>query len=82
MPARVSNTAGTHLCNGLLYETLAALDGSGTPAGFLHLPATPAAAARDALEAARGGSVAPSLPLGLSARAVELAFETALDAPR
>ncbi|MFC7096909.1 peptidase [Halobaculum marinum] len=80
VPARVSNTAGTHLCNGILYRALALLEGTDTPAGFLHLPATPAqaaAAARDG-EAARGGSVRASLPRELDERAVELAFETAL----
>ncbi|WP_435062307.1 peptidase [Halobaculum sp. EA56] len=80
IPARVSNSAGTHLCNALLYRTLATLDGSDTPAGFLHLPSTPAQAAAVAREdgAARGASVRASLPLDLDERAVELAFETAL----
>ena len=80
VPARVSDTAGTHLCNDLLYETLAALDGRETrvPAGFLHLPATPEAAARAAREA-DDGSVSPSLPLDLSIRAVEIALKTAVD---
>ncbi|WP_435145834.1 peptidase [Halobaculum sp. P14] len=82
VPARVSNTAGTHLCNDVLYETLAALDGTGVPAGFVHLPATPEQAARKAGDdaAARGGSVTPSLPLDLQTGAVRIAFETALDA--
>lgn len=80
VPARVSNTAGTHLCNGILYRTLAMLADSDTPAGFLHLPATPeqsAASGADG-EATRGGSITPSLPRELDERAVELAFETAL----
>ena len=80
VPARVSNTAGTHLCNGVLYRTLALLEGTGTPAGFLHLPATPEQVAATAAngEAARGGSVRPSLPIDLDERAAALAFETAL----
>ncbi len=80
VPARVSNSAGTHLCNGILYRTLALLEGTDTPAGFLHLPATPeqAATAASEGEATRGGSVQPSLPRTLDERAVELAFETAL----
>ncbi|QLG27912.1 peptidase [Halorarum halophilum] len=83
VPARLSNTAGTHLCNHLLYWTLAHLDATGrdAPAGFLHLPATPGQAARKAQEgeAARGGSLTPSLPLELSERAVGVAFEIALE---
>lgn len=83
VPARVSNTAGTHLCNGILYRTLGLLSGTDTPAGFLHVPATPEQAARAARaandgDAARGGSVTPSLPRALDERAVEIAFEAAL----
>lgn len=81
-PARLSNTAGTHRCNHLLYGTLAHLDATGrdAPAGFLHPPAMPEQAARKAREgeAARGGSLTPSLPLELSERAVGIAFEVAL----
>ncbi|MFC6786505.1 hypothetical protein ACFQFH_11570 [Halobaculum halobium] len=82
VPARASNTAGTHLCNGILYETLSLLEGTDTSAGFLHLPATPEQAATTASEgeAARGGSVRPSLPRALDERAVEQAFATALEA--
>ena len=83
IPARLSNTAGTHLSNDALYETLAHLEATGrdAPAGFLHLPATPEQAARKAIEgeAARGGSLTPSLPLDLSEGAVRIAFEVALD---
>lgn len=84
VPARLSNTAGTHLCNDLLYETLAYLNATGrdVPAGFLHLPATLEQAARTAREgeAARGGSLTPCLPLEADERAVRTAFEVALDA--
>ena len=47
IPARVSNTAGTFLCNATLYGYLDALEecGSRAPCGFMHLPYTPGQAA-------------------------------------
>jgi pyroglutamyl-peptidase len=43
VPARVSNTAGTYLCNHLMYGTLHQLAGLGLriPAGFVHVPGLP-----------------------------------------
>ncbi len=43
VPARVSNTAGTYLCNHLMYGTLHHLAGRGAliPAGFVHVPGLP-----------------------------------------
>lgn len=83
IPARVSNTAGTHLCNDALYSgrALVAARGFEAPVGFLHLPLTPVQAARKGREgnAARGGGVEPSLPLDLQERAVKLALETTLE---
>jgi pyroglutamyl-peptidase len=40
IPARLSVTAGTYLCNACLYTLLEALDGR-APAGFIHVPMTP-----------------------------------------
>ncbi|WP_224448694.1 peptidase [Haloprofundus salilacus] len=83
IPARVSNTAGTHLCNNILYNTRALLEREGleTPMGFVHMPLTPEMAAEKASEgeATAGGAVKASLPFELQKRAVELTFETALD---
>lgn len=83
IPAHVSNTAGTHLCNDALYSGRALVEsrGSEAPVGFVHLPLTPAQAARKGREgnAARGGSVQPSMPLDLQERAVKLALETTLE---
>lgn len=47
LPASVSNTAGTFVCNHLMYGLLDHLSRTGRniPAGFIHLPATPAQAA-------------------------------------
>jgi len=48
LPAGLSNTAGTHLCNHTLYLLghLAATEYPGMRTGFLHLPALPEQAAR------------------------------------
>jgi pyroglutamyl-peptidase len=80
VPARVSNTAGTHLCNDALYSTLAHLRATGraVPAGFVHLPATPAVAVRTAEHPERGGSVPPSMDLDLQAEALRQVFAVAL----
>lgn len=98
IPARVSNTAGTHCCNDHLYTTHWLLeergelvrddgnsavedDSDGVPAGFVHLPLTPAMAARDAIEdnAHRGGGVSPSMAVALQVDAVEQVVETTLE---
>jgi pyroglutamyl-peptidase len=48
VPAQVSNTAGTHLCNHTLYLLghLAATEYPGMRVGFLHVPGLPEQAAR------------------------------------
>jgi pyroglutamyl-peptidase len=50
IPASVSNTAGTYVCNDVLYTLLHRYHGTGTQVGFVHVPNTP-------------GLGAPSLPL-------------------
>ena len=46
VPASLSNTAGTFVCNNLMYGLLDYLHRTGRhiPAGFIHIPATPAQA--------------------------------------
>ena len=46
VPASLSNTAGTFVCNDLMYGLLDHLTrtGQAIPAGFIHVPATPAQA--------------------------------------
>lgn len=82
IPARVSNAAGTHLCNNVLYSTLAYLEREDrdTPMGFVHLPCTPEQAARRAREGdgTSGASVEPSLPLALQTEAIRRTFEVTL----
>ena len=69
IPAYVSNTAGTFLCNYTLYTALHALAVAGRriPAGFIHLPYLPSMVASHGLEE-------PSMELSLIVRAAELAL--------
>jgi pyroglutamyl-peptidase len=67
IPAAISNTAGTYLCNHVLYATLHHLAERGrpVPAGFIHLPFLPSmVAAHDRDE--------PSMDLSTMIRAVEV----------
>ncbi|WP_135806540.1 pyroglutamyl-peptidase I family protein [Halorussus marinus] len=78
IPARLSNTAGTHLCNNVLYRTRAYLEAEDrrVPAGFVHLPLTPeAAAARAREDAPSGGDVEPSVALETQETAIRRTFE-------
>ena len=73
IPAAISNTAGTYLCNDISYTTLHALARRGLtiPAGFIHLPFLPSMVAAHALEE-------PSMDLSVMARAVEVALPPVL----
>lgn len=85
VPADVSNTAGTYLCNGVAYGVLHALarEGRRVPTGFIHVPATPEIVVRRQAKAAHEGRAVqplPSLEQGTITRAVRLSVETALKA--
>jgi pyroglutamyl-peptidase len=69
IPAYVSNTAGTYLCNQTMYGTLHLLAQRRHPAraGFIHLPLLPGMVAASGLEQ-------PSMEVGLMVRAVEIAL--------
>jgi pyroglutamyl-peptidase len=69
IPAYVSNTAGTYLCNQTLYGTLHLLATRrlAVPAGFIHLPLLPSMVAAAGLEQ-------PSMDAGTMVRAVEIAL--------
>lgn len=41
IPAAVSNTAGTFVCNDVLYSALHHYDGTKIPCGFIHVPQLP-----------------------------------------
>src|SRR5262245_38684079 len=74
IPAHISNTAGTYLCNYTLYTTLHALARSrrAIPAGFIHLPLLPSMVVAHRLEE-------PSMDLPLMARAIDLALRLVLE---
>ena len=69
IPAAISNTAGTYLCNDVSYTTLHALARRGLtiPAGFVHLPFLPSMVAAHGLEE-------PSMDLPVMVRAIEIAL--------
>jgi pyroglutamyl-peptidase len=87
IPARVSNTAGTFLCNACLYSFLSAAEATSqrTSCGFLHVPYTPEQVAallqelkqQGRLEAHQRADLA-SMDLATSTRAVQIAVETAI----
>ena len=69
VPAYLSNTAGTYLCNQTLYATLHAVarDGWRAQVGFMHVPLSPPMVALSGLEQ-------PSMDTGLGVRALEVAL--------
>src|SRR2546428_747073 len=69
VPAYVSNTAGTYLCNLTMYGTLDWLAARNHPAraGFVHLPLSPPMVAASGLDQ-------PSMGVGLMVRGVEIAL--------
>jgi len=70
IPAYLSNTAGTYLCNQTLYGTLHAIATGRrrVQAGFMHVPLSPAMVAASGLDQ-------PSMDPGIGARAVETALQ-------
>ncbi|MDT8858801.1 pyroglutamyl-peptidase I [Alkalihalobacillus sp. MEB130] len=66
IPARISNTAGTYLCNNIMYEMLHYLEqhNLSCPAGFIHIPASH--------ELATTNAQLPSMSHAELQRAVEL----------
>jgi len=69
LPAAVSNTAGTFVCNHLLYVSARLAEAGGFRAGFLHVPYAPE-------QAARLGGV-PSLAVDDIVRGIEVVLRTA-----
>jgi pyroglutamyl-peptidase len=67
IPAAVSHTAGTFVCNHVFYALLHAVRRRRVRAGFIHVPAA----------VARPRSQVPGLPLATQIRAVALALEVA-----
>ena len=80
IPARLSSTAGTYLCNAALYGFLAALDARGSAArcGFVHLPYLPEQVAEllaTRREERHDGAGLASMDLATMVRAIETAVE-------
>ena len=78
VPAYISDTAGTYLCNQTLYGTLHLIERTGhrARAGFMHLPFLPAMVAASGLDQ-------PSMDVAVMLRAVEVSLAViarALDA--
>lgn len=73
IPASVSNTAGTYICNNTLYGLLYAIQERGWPirAGFIHFPATP--------EMAANRPTMPSMSIETMQRALSAAILTAAE---
>jgi len=77
IPARMSESAGTYLCNACLYTFLERLDGQAVPCGFIHLPMTPDLAAEAIARRRHDGmdrSLPPSMSLDLIIAAVRIAI--------
>ncbi len=76
VPAELSYSAGTHLCNQMLYTALhmIARDGLATVCGFMHVPYTPEFVA--AQQAEEG--LQPSLPLSVMTKAAEICIDQTL----
>lgn len=65
IPASISNTAGTFVCNQVFYELQHTWGGSDRRSGFVHVPCLPEQAARMKMSPS-----CPSLPLEMQVRAV------------
>jgi pyroglutamyl-peptidase len=87
IPARLSNSAGTYLCNKALYGFLGAIEASGqaVPCGFIHLPYVPEQVAGMIAEAQAERSIerrrrpdVPSMDLERMVEAVRIALEVSL----
>jgi pyroglutamyl-peptidase len=71
IPSRVSDTAGTYVCNSLMYSTMRAADGTDAMAGFVHVPCSRELAA---------GTGNPWLEVDEIARGLTIAIQVSLAA--
>lgn len=76
IPARLSETAGTYLCNAAMYRALSVVPRR-VPCGFIHLPLSPdEVAAR--LERDSGAPNLPSMAISVQRKAIETALAVTL----
>jgi pyroglutamyl-peptidase len=75
IPARLSPSAGTYLCNACLYVCLEAIEARPRPipCGFLHLPCSPEQVAEAAVKQDRQRAGLPSMELSRIVAGVEIA---------
>jgi pyroglutamyl-peptidase len=83
IPAGVSYSAGTYVCNATFYALQYALAGRpGTLSGFVHVPRTTEEVGGEAAASALADGGEPHLPLEALARALDVVVRTALAAAR
>jgi pyroglutamyl-peptidase len=70
IPSQVSDSAGTYVCNSLMYGAMRAVEGTDVMAGFIHVPCSPELAA---------GTDKPSLEIDEIARGLVVAIEVSLE---
>ncbi|MDK2383570.1 MAG: pyroglutamyl-peptidase I [Candidatus Korarchaeota archaeon] len=77
IPAFLSYSAGTYLCNYVMYKTLRTLDivGLRVPAGFIHIPYS-------SEMASKMDKPVPSLPLSTIKRAIQIALDVITSSSR
>jgi pyroglutamyl-peptidase len=73
IPARLSPSAGTYLCNACLYCCLEAVEAHPVPCGFLHLPCMPEQVAEAAVKHDRQRAGMASMELSRIIAGVEIA---------
>ncbi len=73
IPGYLSNSAGTYLCNQIMYFGLHIASRAGHPSGFIHLPLLPE-------QAALATRLEPSMSLDLMVQGVVLALERIAEA--
>jgi len=78
IPARLSESAGTYLCNAAMYRALSWLP-QRVPCGFIHLPLLPA---QVAIGLESGAPAQPSMAFPVQRRAIEIALELSLESRR
>ena len=86
VPAALSMSAGTYLCNAAMYHAIHHGTRRGIPAGFIHIPNTPElvvaeAAARGDASVAQASMSLDTMRTGLVAALEAVASELALNAP-
>ncbi|CAN5265355.1 pyroglutamyl-peptidase I [soil metagenome] len=83
IPARLSVSAGTYLCNACIYTFMEMLEetGESVPYGFLHVPLAPAMVAHRLLTAEDDLASLPSMDVAMIAEAARIALREMLTAP-